>query len=61
MKTWVVGDIHGCAEELAKLLEEIKLGPEDRFISVGDLYHRGPDPVGVVDILNAIPNTRLCS
>ena len=56
MKTWVVGDIHGCAEELAKLLEEIKLGPEDRFISVGDLYHRGPDPVGVVDILNAIPN-----
>lgn len=56
MKTWVVGDVHGCAEELAELLEQIQLGPEDRFISVGDLYHRGPDPVGVVDILNALPH-----
>jgi serine/threonine protein phosphatase 1 len=56
VKTWVVGDIHGCAEELAELLEQIQLGPEDRFISVGDLYHRGPDPVGVLDILNALPH-----
>ena len=45
--TWVVGDIHGCAEELAELVDAIALQPEDRFLSVGDLYHRGPDPLGV--------------
>lgn len=53
--TWVVGDIHGCAEELAELLERITLGPDDRFISVGDLYHRGPDPLGVARQLTALP------
>lgn len=51
MATWVVGDIHGCAEELARLLERLTLGPHDRLVSVGDLFHRGPDPVGVMEIL----------
>ena len=45
--TWVVGDIHGCAEELAELIGQLQLGEGDRLISVGDLYHRGPDPLGV--------------
>lgn len=49
--TWVVGDIHGCAEELAELLERLALGPEDRVIALGDLYHRGPDPGGVARLL----------
>lgn len=51
MTTWVVGDVHGCAEELALLLERLALGPGDRLISVGDLFHRGPDPSGVLDLL----------
>lgn len=49
--TWVVGDIHGCAAELALLLDAIDLQPGDRFLSAGDLFHRGPDPVGVMRIL----------
>ena len=49
--TWVVGDIHGCAAELALLLGAIDLQPGDRFLSAGDLFHRGPDPVGVMRIL----------
>ncbi|TAH34565.1 MAG: serine/threonine protein phosphatase [Planctomycetota bacterium] len=57
--TWVVGDIHGCAEELHALLERIELGPQDRCISVGDLYHRGPDPYGVCQLLAARPNVSL--
>ena len=56
MNTWIVGDIHGCALELQELLEKIQLHPGDRFISVGDLYHRGPDPVGVLDLLSSLPN-----
>ncbi|MAW62321.1 MAG: hypothetical protein CMJ94_16015 [Planctomycetes bacterium] len=57
--TWVVGDIHGCAEELAELVDAIALQPEDRFLSVGDLYHRGPDPLGVARQLQAIPGFEL--
>lgn len=57
--TWVVGDIHGCAEELAALLERLTLEPGDRLISVGDLYHRGPDPVGVAQQLAALPGFEL--
>jgi hypothetical protein len=53
MTTWIVGDIHGCAEELAELVERLALGPGDRLLSVGDLFHRGPDPAGVMDVLRA--------
>lgn len=53
MSTWIVGDIHGCADELATLLERLALGPDDTFVSVGDLFHRGPDPVGVARLLEA--------
>ena len=49
--TWLVGDIHGCAEELQDLLAKLDLQPTDRLISLGDLYHRGPDPPGVARIL----------
>lgn len=52
--TWVVGDIHGCAEELADLIERLALGADDRLLSVGDLYHRGPDPLGVARQLAAL-------
>lgn len=57
--TWVVGDIHGCADELQLLIDNLQLGPEDRFISVGDLYHRGPDPIGVAHQLTSLPNFEL--
>lgn len=51
MATWVIGDIHGCAVELARLIEKIAPGEDDRLVSVGDLFHRGPDPAGVMDVL----------
>ncbi|KAA3612774.1 MAG: fructose-bisphosphatase class III [Planctomycetota bacterium] len=57
--TWVIGDIHGCAEELDQLMQKLALGPEDRLISLGDLYHRGPDPVGVLDLLAQVPKLDL--
>jgi len=55
--TWVVGDVHGCAKELALLLATIDLQPGDRFLSAGDLFHRGPDPVGVLRILQGLGDT----
>ena len=51
MATWVIGDIHGCSDELEQLLGQIPLEPGDSLLSVGDLFHRGPDPVGVMNLL----------
>ncbi len=36
-RTIVVGDIHGCYDELIDLLDVVKLKKKDRVISVGDL------------------------
>lgn len=53
MTTWIVGDIHGCAEELSRLLERLALGPDDDLVAAGDLFHRGPDAAGVARLLCA--------
>lgn len=42
-----VGDIHGCSQTLAKLLEILNLGPDDTFLSTGDLSSKGEDSRGV--------------
>ena len=36
-RTIVVGDIHGCYDELMELLEKAALAEDDRVVSVGDL------------------------
>ncbi len=43
-RTLVVGDVHGCAEELDRLLESAR---PTCVIAVGDLFTKGPDPAGV--------------
>jgi hypothetical protein len=50
MATWIIGDIHGCPDEFAELLTLLSLGPDDTLLSVGDLFHRGPDPIAVLDL-----------
>ncbi|MBD0370200.1 MAG: metallophosphoesterase [Pyrinomonadaceae bacterium] len=40
-RTVVVGDIHGCYDELLDLLEKISFGSDDRLVSVGDLIVKG--------------------
>jgi len=42
-----VGDIHGCSRTLARLLEILKLRPNDTFLSTGDLSSKGEDSKGV--------------
>jgi hypothetical protein len=48
-RTLVVGDVHGCREELENLLRYsgFRRG-QDRLVMCGDLIDRGPDPHGVV-------------
>lgn len=43
-KTLVIGDVHGCAKELERLIRKVK--PSQVYL-VGDLFTKGPDPVGV--------------
>ena len=50
-KIVIVGDIHGCLDELQVLLDMVHLGAGDRLVLCGDLIDRGPDPVGVVRYL----------
>jgi hypothetical protein len=43
----IVGDVHGCIDELLMLLAKCKFYPEsDRLIFVGDLVAKGPDSLG---------------
>lgn len=41
-RTIVVGDIHGCYDELMELLAKVNFGTDDRVVSVGDLVTKGP-------------------
>ncbi len=43
-RTLIVGDVHGCAAELRRLLRKVR---PKRLILLGDLFTRGPDPRGV--------------
>ena len=41
----IVGDVHGCLDELLLLLDRLHFDPaSDVLISVGDLVDRGPHP-----------------
>lgn len=49
-RTIVVGDIHGCYDELKELLKKIKLKQSDRLVAVGDLVSKGPKTSQVLDL-----------
>ena len=48
MRTLVVGDVHGCLDELLALLAAAGRTPDDRVVLVGDLCAKGPNSAGVV-------------
>ena len=55
MRTVFIGDIHGCGDELAALLEAVEFRPgKDRLLLVGDAFSRGPDPLRVWDIIRQL-------
>src|SRR4051812_39033637 len=49
-RTVVIGDVHGCRNEVDALLDQIQATESDRIFFVGDLLSRGPDPLGVLEI-----------
>ena len=55
-RIFVIGDIHGCYDELMQLLEKMNVKEEDHIISVGDIVDRGPDSVKVYDFFRSRKN-----
>lgn len=52
-RDFVVGDLHGCFDELGRLLVHVKFDPQrDRLFSTGDLVDRGPRSVDCMSLLN---------
>lgn len=54
-RTIVIGDIHGCYDELVELLEKASVGAEDRVVSVGDLIVKGEKNRAVLDLFIGDP------
>jgi len=49
-RTIVIGDIHGCYDELTELLEKVAPGASDRVVAVGDLLVKGEKNRAVLDL-----------
>jgi len=47
-RTFVIGDVHGCLDELQALVEHVGVTAADRVVFVGDLTAKGPDSAGVI-------------
>jgi serine/threonine protein phosphatase 1 len=51
MLTFAIGDVHGCADKLSKLLEQCRRyakGQPTKYVLLGDYIDRGPDSRGVI-------------
>jgi bis(5'-nucleosyl)-tetraphosphatase (symmetrical) len=52
MSTYLIGDVHGCYDELRALLEQVDFQPgQDTLWLTGDLVARGP---GSLDVLRYV-------
>jgi hypothetical protein len=50
-RTIIVGDVHGCRDEVERLLELVRFHESDELFFLGDLLSRGPDPEGVLALV----------
>ena len=57
----VVGDIHGCYDELMELLEKVGIGDDDRIVSVGDLITKGPKSKEVLELFMTDARFSFCN
>jgi predicted phosphodiesterase len=53
-RTIVIGDVHGCHQELRDLLDKVAPEEGDRLISLGDLVNRGPDSHAVFELAREV-------
>ncbi|MGH8549931.1 MAG: metallophosphoesterase [Methylococcales bacterium] len=58
-RTFVIGDIHGCYDELIELIDQIGLRDEDWLVSVGDILDRGGKSRDVYHYFKNRPNAKV--
>lgn len=56
-RTIVVGDVHGCLQELEALLDATRYQPRDQLVFLGDLVDRGPAPLEVMRLTRKLNAT----
>ncbi len=56
MAIYVTSDAHGHLRALDRALEQAAPGAEDVVYVLGDMIDRGPDPVGVLELVRSLPN-----
>jgi len=50
MRTLIIGDVHGCKDELEEIVAKFGFVPgKDRLFQTGDLITRGPDSLGALE------------
>jgi serine/threonine protein phosphatase 1 len=54
--TLIIGDIHGCYDELQALLDKSAIGDDEQIIALGDLFDRGPYPEKVLEFFDSHDN-----
>lgn len=59
MATYLIGDVHGCYDELIALLQQVEFTPDaDTLWLTGDLVARGP---GSLDVLRYVKSLGECA
>jgi serine/threonine protein phosphatase 1 len=57
MRKFIIGDIHGCYDELIELTKKIGLKQDDILVSVGDIVDRGNKSKEVFEFFRNRPNS----
>ena len=61
MATYLIGDVQGCDEALARLLHTLDFSPSrDTLYLLGDLVNRGPDSLAVLRRLHTLQGSARC-
>ncbi len=61
MALYLIGDVQGCDDALARLLAVIDFSPSrDELVLLGDLVNRGPDSLGVLRRMMGLEGAARC-
>ena len=54
MRKIIIGDVHGCLDELKLLIRKCELKKDDHIFFLGDLINKGPYSIEVLEYIHFI-------